>query len=481
MLHNRVRPRSPQIGRLTPSEFGCGLRPTLSPDKALQEVASLRRTVGNLVGDLREEFEALQELLEEANVISSQWLSARLHRRRFTRIAAAHPCEFEGSLPQTAELIVRYLTPPDAQALPALAKGASPAAVALNRIRRERRVRLYVCGGFVRPNCLSSVECFDADTETASWAPVAPMLQVRDRASAAVVAGRLYICGGTTEGQAALRSVERYDPETGVWEAMPNMAHARRNTSAAVVAGRLYVCGGSDEVRSMRSVERFDPAQGVWEAMPRLLQERARASTVAVKGCLYVCGGHAWPRALNSVERLVPPDRPGICGTDLCSWEVAPPMLQGRWNASAAVINGRFYVCAGHSGQRVLSSVERFDPDAGAWESMPAMLQERTDASAAVVAGRLYVCGGSDAQRAVKSVERFDPEAGTWSSMPPMLQERTGASAAALAGSNGEATPRPRSARGDGSRPYPRRRLTIAAPAPQVDGGTRAIRRPGAL
>lgn len=389
----------------------------------------------------------LRELLVEAGVVNHSHVQARLHRRRFAEAKKAHPCSWEVSIHQTAEFVAALLTPFEAGELQAASLGMVAAVMpTLSRLRREHKVRMYVCGGLAGPDLLSSVECYNFDV--GAWEVSTPMLQVRGRASAAVLAGRLYVCGGTDRHK-TLRSAERFDPVAGTWEAMAPMVQARKNASAVALAGKLIVCGGSDGAgRNTRSVECLDPGPQAspkhlelvtWELGPSMLQERAATSAAVVRGCLYVCGGSDGHRALNTVERFDLSGRAGPGGV-APTWEAAPCMLEERGFAAAAVASGRLYVCGGFDGQRALPTVERFDPAAstsGSWSMAPPMRQERLNASAAVACGRLLVCGGVDLNRVLASAERLDPAGGgpglhAWEPITPMLHERAGASIAVV-------------------------------------------------
>lgn len=391
----------------------------------------------------------LSELLVEAGVVNRDGVQARLHRRRFAEAKKAHPCRWEVSIHQTAEFVAALLAPFDAGELLAASRSVAAAArPTLSRLRLERKVRMYVCGGLAGPDLLSSVECYDFDV--GAWEVAAPMLQVRGRASAAVLAGCLYVCGGTDRHK-TLRSAERFDPVAGMWEAMAPMVQARKNASAVALAGKLFVCGGSDGAgRNTRSVECLDPwahanskrlEAVAWELGPPMLQERAATSAAVVRGCLYVCGGSDGHRALNTVERFDPSKR-AVLGGLAPAWEAAPCMLQERGFAAAAVAGGRLFVCGGFDGQRALATVERFDPVAstnGLWCMGPPMRQERLNASAAVVCGRLLVCGGVDLNRVLASAEQLDPAAPRplWEAITPMLHERAGASIAVVTSQTG--------------------------------------------
>ena len=78
--------------------------------------------------------------------------------------------------------------------------------------------KLYAIGGWNDEDLvLGSVECYDPKSD--KWTPVADLNIARERASALVHDGYIYVVGGRGRGEntEALRSIERYNPETDTW------------------------------------------------------------------------------------------------------------------------------------------------------------------------------------------------------------------------------------------------------------------------
>merc|ERR1719419_1861200 len=94
----------------------------------------------------------------------------------------------------------------------------------------------------------------------------------------------LYVCGGF-DGETALRSVERFDPKMGAWEALLPMSQQRFGATAAVITGRLHICGGfANRGVGLSSAERFDPATDAWEVLPPMQSRRQYAATAVFSG-----------------------------------------------------------------------------------------------------------------------------------------------------------------------------------------------------
>lgn len=113
---------------------------------------------------------------------------------------------------------------------------------------------------------MNSAERFDF--RTGQWELIPSMLQARSFAAAAVVGGRLYVCGGQDEAWNVLDTVERFNPQTEQWEELPPLRAARCSASAGSLGGRPCVCAGlGAHGEPVRSVEVFIEESGKWEML----------------------------------------------------------------------------------------------------------------------------------------------------------------------------------------------------------------------
>ena len=95
-------------------------------------------------------------------------------------------------------------------------------------------------------------------------------------------------------------------------------------------------------------------------------------------------------------------------------------MATPRVNHAVAVIDGKVYAVGGYT-NGVISSVERYDPAAGAWEAVAPLAEGRDGLAVAVLDGKLYAVGGvNDDDDALSSVERYDPATNAWEAVAPM-------------------------------------------------------------
>lgn len=128
--------------------------------------------------------------------------------------------------------------------------------------------KLYVVGGCLFDDCRIGVtnllEVYDSATDT--WTTKTPMPTARFAMASGVIAGKLYVAGGSTSCGACLgtSTLEVYDPATDTWMTKASMPTARGHTDGAVINGKLYVVGGFDNGPPLATLEVYDPATDTW-------------------------------------------------------------------------------------------------------------------------------------------------------------------------------------------------------------------------
>lgn len=81
--------------------------------------------------------------------------------------------------------------------------------------------------------------------------------------------------------------------------------------------------------------------------------------------------------------------------------------------AATAVLNGVLFVMGGRDNEVKYRSVECFYPNLNNWTSMAPMKEIRVAAQACVASGFLYVFGGSG-EKISSTIEKYDPRFDTW-------------------------------------------------------------------
>jgi len=184
------------------------------------------------------------------------------------------------------------------------------------------------------------------------------------------------------------------------------------------LARSIAACSDLRSMRALRGVS-HSIGKAAADALPSV------DLVAAGLGSVFVCGGYDGSRFLSSVDCFDP---------EAGAWRPAAPMNGPRESAAVAVLEGQLYAAGGFDGVRRLGAVERFDPRAGQWEKLPEMSSHRVAATAVAFCNKLFVCGGFDGTRYLSSSEAFDPLHGTWQPAPAMAMAREGCAAAVLQG-----------------------------------------------
>ena len=268
--------------------------------------------------------------------------------------------------------------------------------------------KIYIIGGTHLenfrngPNGLSTVEVYDTKNDT--WQRVADMPTPREAAKAAVVNGIIYVFGGLSRKKDADMEypvhVEAYDAQTDTWTRKGDMPVSRIYFSLGVVAGKVYLIGGSTglgaghEGRTGR-VDVYDPATDTWvKGPPKMPTGRDSGSTAVVKNRIYVLGGLGWPPGgwgtlLMDIEAYDPISR---------HWQKKADMLEVRLDAATVVVSDEIYLIGGVAGVgQFLATVDVYNPRTEAWRTVPPLPMPFSTISrpgAATVNRKIYVLGG---------------------------------------------------------------------------------------
>lgn len=388
----------------------------------------------------RDESEALRACLEREGLLGREQFLAQMHRRRFARTLARHPCQFEAApveVMHNLELFRNAMRYAGMQA----ARCTAAASRTLSLGTEILPPRLYAVGGSDGAKVLSTAERFDE--RSAKWEAVPPMPTPRSNLVALGSEGQLYAIGGTNGSQVS-GTVEVFDEEGNSWRPLPPMPTPRSGMAAAACGGRLYVVGGREGFTSLGVAERFCAGMNHWEALPPMHLARRFLAAATLDGKLYAIGGEDDGLvALRTAERFDEATN---------SWESLPPMPTRRRGLAAVALRGRLYAIGGGTvalgsgapvpgaatprGARTsaLGTVERFDPATCLWETLPPLPTPRMFLQAVVLNGNLYAIGGSDGAQALRTVERFDEASNSWESFPPMPNRRVFFAVAVLRG-----------------------------------------------
>jgi hypothetical protein len=110
-------------------------------------------------------------------------------------------------------------------------------------------------------------------------------------------------------------------------------------------------------------------------------------------------------------------------------------MRAAREHLASAVIGDRIYVLGGRSSGGNLDAVEVLNTRTSKWSRLPHLLTARSGFGAASVGGRVVAVGGeqlAEGDKTISPVEMYVPNAKRWRSLPGMLTPRHGLGVASL-------------------------------------------------
>lgn len=149
---------------------------------------------------------------------------------------------------------------------------------------------LYAVGGYDGRSPIRTVECYDPMED--EWKFVASMNNQRDGACVVTEGRYIYVISGY-DGHSYLSSVEMYDPSTDAWVlgAVAPIIERREDAMAAVVENKIYVIGGYHGNTFMPTCEALDLDKNEWNFMASLSSPRYQAGVAVLNRKIYVCGG----------------------------------------------------------------------------------------------------------------------------------------------------------------------------------------------
>merc|ERR1719419_2160589 len=98
---------------------------------------------------------------------------------------------------------------------------------------------------------------------------MASMNTVRSGAGVCALGNQIFVMGGY-DGTNQLNTVERYDVETDTWSFAASMRHRRSALGVTALHGRIYVLGGYDGETFLDSVECYDPEKDTWSEVTHM-------------------------------------------------------------------------------------------------------------------------------------------------------------------------------------------------------------------
>lgn len=249
--------------------------------------------------------------------------------------------------------------------------------------------RIAVVGGLTREG-RASARADLYDTVGDRWSRLPDLPIAVHHAMAAADGRRVYLVGGYATANAltgASRRVLSIRPGDPAWSELPLLPVSRAAGGAAVVAGRLYVVGGTFGAKPRLARRSFvlDLRTRRWTALPGVPQPREHLGAAATGNRIYVLGGR------NAAQRFARADAWDVSER---RWVRLPDMPSARGGTSAAARGGRLVSIGGESSRGTNREVEELDPSSGRWRRLSPLPQGRHGLGVAAAGRRLFVLMG---------------------------------------------------------------------------------------
>ncbi|PON70273.1 BTB-kelch protein [Parasponia andersonii] len=217
---------------------------------------------------------------------------------------------------------------------------------------------------------------------------------------------------GGFDGSSWLSAIDFYHPSLDHMEFCSSMRFVRSYASVANLNGEVYVFGGVYDNVCYDEVESYNPVSNQWTSCPSLNEKKGNLAGVSFDDKIYAIGGGNGAECFSAVE---------IFDVNNERWIPTRSMLHKRFAPAAAEINGTVYVVGGYDGknylkfavggydgQKIVSTVEIFDPRYGSWMMEDSMNNCRGYSAAVVIGDTIFVIGGlNDNNEILDNVECY--------------------------------------------------------------------------
>ncbi len=283
----------------------------------------------------------------------------------------------------------------------------------------------------------------------AQWRMAAQLPAPAGEIMGEVVGANWYVLAGLdTETHRPLGLVYVFDTKTGRWgqrKLMPQPAH---HVMTAVLNGKIYVFGGFKNPANehgetnesgwqpVASSWVYDPDTDMWKPLAPMPTPRGAGWAVALNGKIYVIGGVQSDIHDNPTAPLSPGSPQRVLGTveeyDPATdrWSTRAAMPTPRNHLFAAAVGGKIYAIGGRIGSAQITIaedtnvVEEYDPARDQWLNKGRAPIRRSGMAGAVLDGKIYVAGGEyqdwEGAKAFWAVQSYDPATGRWENLPRM-------------------------------------------------------------
>lgn len=290
---------------------------------------------------------------------------------------------------------------------------------------------------------LINIKASYADVAENSWTSKASMHKARSNLGVAVVNGKIYAIGGSTQNGSSpytggvVSTNEEYDPVSDTWILRASMPTPRQSFAITVYQNKIYCIGGFAANGEATGVnEAYDPATDTWETKAAMLTTRIALDANTVNGKIYLVGGYlpgeytTYTFTSSTLNEAYDP------ATN--SWTSKRPLPNGASSYASAVVGNRIYIMGGVSNTAVGTLNQVYNSETDTWSEGGLLPASTSYATAAVTTGvdapkRIYVFGKDNgALGPLKAIRIYNPENDSWTFGSKIPTERQFFGVAAL-------------------------------------------------
>ena len=264
--------------------------------------------------------------------------------------------------------------------------------------------RVYLIGGLVAGGTVQAT-VFTApinnDGSLGAWVAGTALPGVLAYSSSTIIKNRVYLFGGTTDGNNSVTTVYTTNINTdgtlGTWVTGTALPSPVANSYLVVTNSRVYVLGGNNNTSLLSTVYyaviNSDGTLGAWVTGTALPEAIYAGSAIVTKNRVYLIGGkNAAGSLITTYTAVINSD--GSLG----SWSTGTSLPAPVWTHAVFVSRNRVYTFGGTTGagtivKTVYTAVINADGTLGVWTigtSIPVAMQQT---SSIVVKNKIYLLG----------------------------------------------------------------------------------------
>ncbi|PAK37335.1 Kelch repeat-containing protein, partial [Bacillus safensis] len=187
-----------------------------------------------------------------------------------------------------------------------------------------------------------------------------------------------------------IHPLKAHADETNGWTKRADLPEERLHSSSAVVDGKIFVFGGSSEKSSSnKNTYMYDPHKNEWSSKADMPRKRTDSTAVAIGKKIYVIGG-AYRESENTID---------IYDTESDKWSEKPILIPSSAVTNGDIIateeNDKIYILATNKSPYQEHNFYSYDTKTDKWQQLKMFPQQFTGMSMSeVINNKIYVTGG---------------------------------------------------------------------------------------